>query len=72
MADPNTTLTGCSGSNYRFGTVPFARYLCILRLDKAVLRHLYKLLDPVQWPLILAYWELPWLSGRFGGKKRTN
>ena len=38
MADPNTTLTGCSGSNYRFGTVPFARYLCFLRLDKAVLR----------------------------------
>jgi len=38
MADPNTTLTGCSGSNYRFGTVPFTRSCCIPGLDKAVLR----------------------------------
>jgi len=38
MADPNTTLTGCSGSNYRFGTVPFTRSCCIPGLDKAVLQ----------------------------------
>jgi len=38
MADPNTTLIGCSGTKYRFGPVPFARHLRILGLDKAVLR----------------------------------
>jgi len=37
MADPNVTLTGCSGTKYRFGPVPFARHLRILGLDKAIL-----------------------------------